>query len=278
VATAERAVAEVRELLAAHGVACAQLECVSPLGAGRRAGRVSLRVLTRDGRLLKVRRLESAEAAAALAALRDRVDAPFLPAGTAHGPLLVEPWIEGEPLSSAQAERRAEELGALLGRLHAATPADAPARTATTERASRARADLDELEASGALAGAAAEGLRRELVGADPGSAPVVLVHRDYCPENLVEDRASRLHAIDNEWLGLDAAGVDLGRTFSRWAAPDDAWRRFLRGYDATAPREPEALRFWLIAMAARSAMLRRRGAGSAAAGLALERLRELAA
>jgi Ser/Thr protein kinase RdoA (MazF antagonist) len=276
VATAERAVAEVRELLAAHGVACATLECVSEPGAGRRAGRLSLRVLTRDGRLLKVRRLETAEAAAALATLRGRVDAPFLPAGSAHGPLVVDPWIEGEPLSPAQAERRAEELGALLGRLHAATPADAPASTSTAERASRAHADLGELAAAGALPGATAESLRRELAGAEPGRAPVVLVHRDYCPENLVEDRAGRLIAVDNEWLGLDAAGVDLGRTFSRWAAPADAWQRFLRGYTTTAPRAPEALRFWLIAMAARSARLRL--ASGSASGLALARLRELAA
>jgi aminoglycoside phosphotransferase len=275
VATAERAVAEVRELLAAHGVACATLEPLAPAGAGRRAGRLSLRAVTRDGRLLKVRCLETADAAARLAELRARVEAPFLPAGTAHGPLLVEPWVEGEPLSAARAERRAEALGALLGRLHAATPPGAPERTSTAERASRARADLAELAAAGALTGSAAERLLGELAGSDPGSAPVVLVHRDYCPENLVEDRDGRLHAVDNEWLGLDAAGVDLGRTWSRWAAPADAWQRFLGGYAATAPHRPEALRFWLIAMAARSAMLRL--SSGSASGLAFLRLRELA-
>ena len=34
---------------------------------------------------------------------------------------------------------------------------------------------------------------------------------------------------IDNEWLGVDAAGVDLGRSWSRWPLPDAAWRRFLQ-------------------------------------------------
>jgi thiamine kinase-like enzyme len=103
-----------------------------------------------------------------------------------------------------------------------------------------------------------------------------VLVHLDFCPENLVTDRAGRLHVIDNEWLCIDAAGVDLGRTWSRWALPDSAWQAFTSGYASRAPEAPTALRFWLIAMAARSAGLRLAGPAEGLA-LSLARLRALA-
>jgi Ser/Thr protein kinase RdoA (MazF antagonist) len=280
-ATAEPALAEVRSLLAGQGFAGARIEALAPPGTGRRAGRWSLRVETADGRVWKLRRLESPAEAARLSALRARVDAPFLPSMTplaqgtppaAGGAFLAEPWVEGEPLSPALAEARAEELGALLGRLHAATPADAlagaepgaAARAAAEERAERARADLAELARSGRLPGASAGRLRRLLDAAAPAAvaaagAGSVLVHRDFCPENIVLDRAGELHVVDNEWLGLDAAGVDLGRTWSRWAIPDGAWQRFLRGYAATAPRAlgpAQVLRFWQVAMAARGALV----------------------
>ena len=130
--------AQLSDLLASHGLRCAKLESLSPAGRGRKAGRRALRVETLEGRVLKLRLFESAEEAAALAALRARVDVPFLPPIERRGPLLLEPWIEGERLSPAQAEARAEALGSLLGRLHAARPADAPARVSSRERRERA--------------------------------------------------------------------------------------------------------------------------------------------
>ena len=90
-------------------------------------------------------------------------------------------------------------------------------------------------------------------------------------------DAAGKLYLIDNEWLGVDAAGVDLGRSWSRWPLPDAAWQVFLIGYASTAPEPPAALRFWQIAMAARGASLRLEGPAEALA-LPLARLGELAA
>jgi thiamine kinase-like enzyme len=118
--------------------------------------------------------------------------------------------------------------------------------------------------------------LEAELARGDPGSARTALVHLDFCPENLVIDPAGSLHLIDNEWLCLDAAGVDLGRSWSRWPLPDAAWQRFLHGYARTGPEAPAALRFWLIAMAARSASIRLAGPEEGLA-LPLARLRALA-
>ncbi|HEY7923295.1 MAG TPA: phosphotransferase, partial [Vicinamibacteria bacterium] len=268
--------AQLSDLLASHGLRCAKLESLSPPGRGRKAGRRTLRVETREGRVHKVRLFESAQAAAALAALRARVDVRCMPPIELRGPLLLEPWIEGERLSPEQAEARADELGRLLGQLHAARPADAPARISSRERRERAEGDLLRLGSDGVIAADAAASLREELARRDPGSAPAVLVHLDFCPENLVVDPAGRLHLIDNEWLCIEAAGVDLGRTWSRWPISDAAWQAFSSGYAGAAPEPPEALRFWLIAMAARSASVRLAGPGEAPL-LPLARLRELA-
>jgi len=272
----DRESAALSDLLASHGLRCAKLESLSPAGSGRKAGRRALRLETLEGRVFKLRLLESAEEAVALATLRARVDVSFLPPIEQRGPLLLEPWIEGERLSPAQAEVRSRALGSLLGRLHASRPADAPASVSCRERRDRALEDLARLSSAGVLPADAGLALQRELARRDPGSAPAVLVHRDFCPENLVTDAAGELHLIDNEWLGVDAAGVDLGRTWSRWPVTDLAWQDFLNGYAGAAPEPPSALRFWQIAMAARGASLRLEGPADALA-LPLARLRELA-
>jgi hypothetical protein len=268
--------AQLSDLLARQGLRAAKLESLSPPGRGRKAGRRTLRLETHEGRVFKLRLFESAQEAAALVALRARVELRFLPPIELRGPLLLEPWIAGERLTPGQAEARAEELGALLGELHAARPADAPGRVSTRERRERAQGDLLRLCADGGLAADDARLLEAELARGDPGSARTALVHLDFCPENLVIDPAGSLHLIDNEWLCLDAAGVDLGRSWSRWPLPDAAWQRFLHGYARTAPEAPAALRFWLIAMAARSASIRLAGPEEGLA-LPLARLRALA-
>jgi hypothetical protein len=269
-------IAALSDLLAGHRLRAAKLESLSPPGAGRKAGRCTLRVETHEGRVFKLRRLESAEAAAELAGLRARVGLGFLPPMQRHGALLLEPWIEGETLSPSRAEALAAELGGLLGRLHAARPTDAPARVSTAERRGQALADLARLVSAGLLPAAGAERLRGRLASGDPGSAPAVLVHRDFCPENLVMDPDGGLHLIDNEWLGVDAAGVDLGRSFARWPLSEAGWQSFLAGYAGEAPAPPEAVPFWLIALAARSACVRL-SAPAEALALPLARLAELA-
>jgi thiamine kinase-like enzyme len=269
-------IAALSDLLASRRLRAAKLESLSPPGTGRKAGRCTLRVETQEGRVFKLRRMESAGAAAELAGLRARVDLRFLPPMQRSGALLLEPWIDGETLSPSRAEALARELGALMGRLHAARPANAPARVATAGRREQALSDLARLVSAGALPASSAETLRGRIAGGDPGSAPAVLVHRDFCPENLVLDPAGELFLIDNEWLALDAAGVDLGRSFSRWSLPEAPWQTFLSGYAGQAPAAPEALPFWLVAMAARSACLRL-AAPAEAIALPLARLRALA-
>jgi aminoglycoside phosphotransferase (APT) family kinase protein len=272
----EDVAAEVRSALASHGLRGWTVETLSARSFGRKSGRFTLRVEAADGSVIKARCFESVEAASRLAELRSRVDAAFVPVIARYGAVLLEPWIDGEALSAAQAEARAEEVGAVLGRLHATELAAEHPRVSTRERRERAIGRLAELAESGVVTTELVGALGAELRQCDPGESPRTVVHRDYCPENIVVDPGGRLHVVDNEWLDVDAPGVDLGRTYSRWPMPDDVWKRFLRGYQTTAPFPPGPLRFWMILMAAAGATVRLRKPAAELA-VPLARLHELA-
>jgi Ser/Thr protein kinase RdoA (MazF antagonist) len=272
-------IAEVQSALASHGLRWRRIETLSPASFGRKSGRYSFRVDLATGSVIKARRFESAEEAARLADLRGRIDAAFAPVVARYGAVLLESWIEGEGLWSAQAQAqaRAEEVGALLGRLHATELSEMHGPISTRERRERAIFQLTTLAESGVISAELAETLHADLLRRDPATAAQTVVHLDYCPENLVVDPGGRLHVVDNEWLRIDAPGVDLGRTYSRWLVPEDVWTRFMRGYSTTAPFDPGPLRFWLIAMAAAGAIIRLKKSPAELA-VPLARLHELAA
>jgi len=272
----ENAVAAVRSALARQGLQCLKIETLSPQGFGKKTGRCTFRIEATNGTLLKARCLESIEEAVRLVEVRSRVSPSFSPVLARHGSVLLEPWIAGDQLSLTLAAARAEEMGSLLGCLHATDLGVKQDCISTQERRERAAGQLATLAQSRVLSTDLSENLRAELHRCDPIQAPSVLVHMDYCPENLVVDPGGSLHVIDNEWLRIDAAGADLGRTYSRWLMTDDAWKRFMDGYSKTAPAHPGPLRFWQIVMAAAGAIVRLRKSAEELAE-PLTRLRELA-
>jgi aminoglycoside phosphotransferase len=225
----------------------------------RKHGRRAYRVELEDGRTIKARWLESEETCRRLVALRTGIDAAFAPVIGHHGRVLLEAWIDGAPLSALDADVRADEAGALLGRLHATDVDDLPATLPTHTWRQRATAELAALAQARVLDDAAVATLAAELRRRDPGSAAVVLAHRDFCAENMLIDRHQRLHVIDNEWLAIAPAAFDLGRTFSRWPMPDGVWRRFIAAYRSAARFDPGPLAFWTIVAAVKSARIRLR-------------------
>lgn len=268
------AIADIRALLERRGLPFKAIVALSPPSYGKKAGRIAVRVDLSDGSTIKVRRLNGVEDASRLTDLRRRCDAAFAPVIAQDGPFLVETWIDGAELTEAEAAGRAEQLGAMLGRLHATT-VSAPHPIETRPRRERAVEQMNGLAAAGVMTAALRDALRDDLERTDPHEASPAVVHLDYCPENLVVARDGSLHAIDNEWIRVDAAGVDLGRTYSRWPVSADAWTRFLHGYSTTAPGQPARLKFWLIVMAAAGATIRLRRSPASCA-LPLARLREL--
>jgi aminoglycoside phosphotransferase (APT) family kinase protein len=264
---------EIATALGEHGMRRRAIEVLSP-PEPRKRGRSVYRVELEDGRTVKARLLESADAARRLFDLRARIDDAFTPALGHHGCVLLEAWAEGRPLTGADAGRRAAEAGALLARLHATPLADGAAIDAEAPRARAAR-DLETLAAAGALAPADAVRLAATLRRLDPGASPAALIHRDFCAENMLIDPDGRLRVIDNEWLAVGPPGFDLARTRTRWPMASDVWRRFLRAYRAAARRDPGPLELWTIAAVLMTARVRLHG-DPGRLGPALEALRRL--
>jgi hypothetical protein len=247
---------EIEEALTHFGLRLRGLTPVSPLGT-RKGRRRAYRVECEDGRTVKVRQVDSVEDARRLCRLRAGLEEAFAPVLAQHGPVLLEEWIEGVPLSGVDAEARLEEAGALLGRLHArALDPDEPVARSTRGWVSRAMSDLEILATAGKLAPAEVKALRGEILRRDPGEASSAVIHRDFCAENMVIDAGGRLRIIDNEQMHIGPAGFDLGRTYDRWPMTAHAWERFRRGYRGAAD-EVEALGFWKIAAALVGARVR---------------------
>jgi hypothetical protein len=223
----------------------------------RKRRRFTYRVELEDGRTIKVRQLESVEAASRLLELRVGLEEAFAPAMARHGPVLLETWIEGVPLTELDPEARVEEAGALLGRLHSIELPAGPQMVSTLKWRERTKADLEILVEGGKLGLRELARLDAELDRWDPGTARLACVHQDFCAENMMIDAGGRLRVIDNEWLAIDPAGVDLGRTFIRWPMSEGAWERFLRAYRSATRVDPGPLPFWKIVAALWTARIR---------------------
>jgi Ser/Thr protein kinase RdoA (MazF antagonist) len=240
---------EIEEALNREGLRPRRSVLISPPDDQKR-GRCVYRVELEDGRTIKARRLESAEAASRLFELRADLEGAFAPASAQHGRVLLETWIDGVPLTELDSEARAEDAGALLGRLHSIEVAATPPTVSTLEWRERATTELEILGEAGKLGLREVAKLDAELHRWDPGTARLACVHRDFCAENMMLDASGHLHVIDNEWLTIDPAGFDLGRTFTRWPMSEGAWERFLRAYRSTARIDPGPLSFWKIVVA----------------------------
>lgn len=200
---------EIEDALRRQAFAARRLVLVSPPSA-RKRGRCVYRVDLADGRTLKARRLESAAAARHLVALRAGIDAAFAPVVARHDAVLLEAWIEGTLLTALDPEARAAEAGALLARLHATTVATAATALDVGALRDRARAELGTVAATGKITAAERASLARLLERHPPSVAASVLVHRDFCAENMLVDPQGRMHVIDNEWLDVAAAPDDV--------------------------------------------------------------------
>lgn len=269
--------AEVRAAVERHGVRDFALTPLSSPGIGPKGARATFRVDDPSGGVIKARRIESAEAAEDLAAIRAPLGPNFAPVLARHGSVLLEEWIHGETLTPHSAEERAEPIGALLGSLHAMQAGKDLPPESTAARRERASAQLEELVRAGVVTAGEACKLNARLGHLDPGMAPQAVVHLDFCPENLVRDDDGHIVSIDNEWISHGPPGLDLGRMYSRWPMPEPVWQRVLRGYASSSPFSLDALAFWQVLMAIWSAAIRLHRSADALAGPSA-RLRKLAA
>jgi thiamine kinase-like enzyme len=241
---------ELAAVLAARNLSARRLGVVSPLGRAKGV-RLAWRIDLADGTTLKLRHFGTSHDAERHLELRALLEPAFAPAIAQWDGFVVEQWIDGEPLGDDDAERRAEEAGALLARLHrTALARDVAADVDTAPWVARAHADLERLVAAVALAEGDARKLRVEIDRRAPRFARATLVHLDFCAENMVIDREGRLRVVDNELVAVRPAALDLGRSFHRWPMPRDLWARFFASYRRASHEAPEPTGFWRIAAA----------------------------
>jgi aminoglycoside phosphotransferase (APT) family kinase protein len=245
------------------GSEIAEVVPVSPL-RGRDRPRAAFRLRLADGRQLKLRRMRSPDRAAEVARLTQRLCDLGIPQVVLlrEGALAVE-WLEGMPMQEAPGDAdRIEEAARLLGRIHATPGFDGvalPVLRATTAELLAMQEELATLVREGRLASDTARRLEAAARERDPGCALHGIVHGDFCPENFVIDRDSRLRVVDNEGLEVAPLARDLARVWSRWPMPAAAWGRFLAAYRSVVGdlADSEDLEVWKIRNLVRSAWFR---------------------
>jgi hypothetical protein len=226
-------------------------------------GRCTYRI-DHDCGTVKARRLEDEPTAQELATLRSGLPVAFTPVILQHGRVLIEAWIDGDPLPAVPEPHHLTMAGALLGELHAVSRLGERMlheACPTADHHLIAQTTLRQLVATGALGEEAARRLERALERWDPLRATFGLVHLDFCGENMVIDRTGRLRVVDNDRIRLDAFGYDLARTWYRWALPAPEWDALWLAYTSRLPfPDPlDSLHFWKIVAAARSVEFRLR-------------------
>ena len=262
---------DIATALSALGLEPEAAEDITALrwGDGRR---VTVRVRLRGGGSVKVRR-NRPHKLATFAALVRALDDPRLPRVlAATDGFTVEEWVEGTPLAELPlAPERLAQVADLLGSLHTRPRVRARRTAGVVEHARR---QLGALAAAGALAPGAGRRLAC-LLDEAPARAPVGVVHTDVCAENLVEDPAGRIHAIDNDGMQLGFLDHDLARTWYLWPMPAPSWRLLEERYQTWRPPD-DRVRFWRCEATLKAAYLRLTRGGGLERPLA--RLAELAA
>lgn len=245
----------------------------------RMAIRASYRVDLVSGCTVKARIMVSDVAARRQQELRAGLPDAFARVLGRAGAVLIEEWIDGRALTDAfPAEAFVREAGRLLAALHATPPPsvadEAPARCWVDST----REDLQRLKAAGVLEAAIVDRLDAAVAAEPPGAEPRGLTHHDFCGENMVVTPEGRLHVVDNEHTAIDAAGLDLARSWYRWGLRGTRWDWFRDAYLAGggSGRAFAHERVWRIVGATASAGLRLRD-GWAGLDVPLACLRRLA-
>ena len=257
-----RVPSEVWELLAKFGVAVVQISEITarPSLALKNTYRVTLA----DGRVVKVRRLQSVARAEQV----ERLLKALGPNPAWAGLLLrfreffLEEWVEGESLGGQPPEPAvARQCGVILAQLHqVAIPADEAIGLSVEQELGQVRSHLGELEAAGRFTRTEAIELADRAVALAPRRIQPGIVHLDFCGENLVWHPIRGPVCVDNETLRIGSCEQDLGRAVHRWNLEGVARAEFLAGYAAAeGPAGLDALPFWGLAAEAYSASIRLR-------------------
>src|SRR5262245_30842162 len=116
--------------LTEHRSSPSNIQILSPLGE-RKGRRLAYRVDNQDGSTIKVRVFENEAIARSVCELREGMEDAFAPVLARYGSVVIEEWIDGDPLTNHNEMSVLEPAGAILGRLHAHRPPGLPDSAST---------------------------------------------------------------------------------------------------------------------------------------------------
>ena len=262
--------------LARIGGAPIDAEAITGLPAAG-SDRATFRIVLRDGRVVKARRLRRARKAERYARIVRELAHESLPAPLLiDGRVALEAWVDGAivatlPPDDDRLVRAADLLGTIHG-LH-------PLRRTTSTLVDSTRRRLVNLAGRGALARGEVDAALHLLQQVAPPTADFGITHNDFCAENLIEVPGGRLVLVDNEGLRRGFLDYDVARTWYRWPMSDGAWHTFVGRYRSwrTGALADDHERFWREAAVVKSAHLRA-ARHTTDAVVPIERLRALLA
>jgi Ser/Thr protein kinase RdoA (MazF antagonist) len=240
----------------------------------------SFRLRFTNGRILKVRRVETAAQAERMQAILDVLDARHFPRILdRHAAALLEEWVAGEPLEPPAAPALASRCGAVLGAMHRVVPPAGIQGSSgdTARRLDQLERQAGELVRLGVLDPRAEARLLAIARAHAPGDIALGVIHRDFCAENIVLATPDRPWVVDNETVRIDACDFDLARTWYRWPMTEAEETAFLEGYAWHRSPHPylKSFPFWALCVLADTALFRQR-ARTPEATVPLDRLEAL--
>jgi thiamine kinase-like enzyme len=250
------------KLVTGVGTPLVEVEEITVVPAGMRK---TYRLRFGNGRALKGRCFRTPVLAEVARRIHAQAEAPFLARVVAHHEeAMLEEWIAGEALVEGRvAPPLLRRAGEMLGALHRCPPPatdDLDFRPLDTRGwVEKTAANLRALRARERISSRWAERLGRLVPSCMPPTATLGVVHRDLCPENLLEDAGGRLVSVDNGSLTIGTIAEDLCRVWYRWPMDSEERQAFADGYehygDADGFRRPSA--FWVMVVLIDSARAR---------------------
>ena len=262
-----------------------RVEEVLPLGGPsrwrQRPG--SFRLKFSDGRLCKGIVLPDAQRMREVVFILEVVAHRALPRLIAHaGTAMLQAWIEGESLLDVPLTPQIlASGGSLQGHIHSApVPRGGPYGDQFGDLPAwrdQGRENLAYLKEAGVISESEVSLISELIVHHAPGDLSAGFIHKDFCAENMVQDRLARIFVVDNESLCVGPYDYDLARTWYRWDMTREEWTLYLAAYERnrSAADFREHFVYWGLVTLLRAAVFRLKTTGTPP-GRALERLRWL--
>jgi hypothetical protein len=272
---------DLSALIETVGVPVVEIAQVTTI-RGNDGQRGTFRLTLAGGRVLKARRLRTAEDVERVTRLTALLEPEFFPPVLAHrGCGMLTDWVAGTSLRAGDWTgghlRTCGRLQAAMHRLSVSSELASLRRSPVNSGRQRLEAALGEVVGHGALDLHDA----REVVELADADAPVrrhsAICHRDLCGDNIVVTRAGQVCVIDNETIAVDSPEYDLARTWYRWPMTTSEQRAFAEGYGSHAHLTHFADNFlhWALIVLVESAAYRLR-VGATTVGVPLKRLEDL--